>query len=188
MCGGNGYEQRVLTEGSKGGYMQEFQATICQIAVFMICAQMITHFRPKECYAKYFRMLLSVMILVQIFQPFCKLFFGITGQELYAEVEKFRLELDKSVEEAAKQSVIAGEKLEHMSLMELQENLQERQGSLQDQQGNQQKQEGCMQEQQDSGKEQPTESVHQVETVQIDVEIGDVNTAEGKQVTERRGD
>lgn len=105
--------------------MQEFKTTVCQIAVFIICAQVITHFRPKESYAKYLRMLLSVMILVQIFQPFCKLFFGITGQELYAGVEEFQRELDANMKAAAGQSALIGEKLESMSLRELQENREE---------------------------------------------------------------
>lgn len=101
------------------------KTTVCQIAVFMICAQAIAHFRPKESYEKYLRMLLSVMILIQIFQPFCKLFFGVTGQELSASVESFQRELDISMEEAAEQSVLAGEKLETMSLLEVQERMVE---------------------------------------------------------------
>lgn len=125
------------------------KTTVCQIAVFMICAQAIAHFRPKEAYEKYLRMLLSVMILIQIFQPFCKLIFGVTGQELSASVESFQRELDISMAEAAEQSVLAGEKLEAMSLLEVQERMTE----------------------QEEMENQAEEKIDQVEQVQIQVEL-----------------
>lgn len=105
--------------------MEEFKTAIGQIATFMICAQAIAHFRPKEVYGKYLRILLSVMILVQIFQPFCKLFWGISGQELYAGVEAFQRELDVGMRAAAEQSALVESRLENMSLLELQERLAE---------------------------------------------------------------
>ena len=125
------------------------KTTVCQIAVFMICAQAIAHFRPKESYEKYLRMLLSVMILIQLFQPFCKLIFGVTGQELSASVESFQRELDISMAEAAEQSVLAGEKLEAMSLLEVQERMTE----------------------QEEMENQAEEKIDQVEQVQIQVEL-----------------
>lgn len=105
--------------------MEEFKTAVGQIATFMICAQAITHFKPKESYGKYLRVLLSVMILVQIFQPFCKLFWGVSGQELYAGVEDFQRELDAGMRTAAEQSVLVGKRLESMSLLEVQERLAE---------------------------------------------------------------
>ena len=99
--------------------------TVCQITVFMICAQAMIHFRPKDSYEKYLRMLLGAMILIQIFQPFCQLFCGVTGQELVANVEQFQRELDLGLEEASKQALLAGQKLEDMSLLEVQERLEE---------------------------------------------------------------
>lgn len=104
--------------------MNELQTAIGQIATFMICAQAIAHFRPRESYGKYLRMLLSVMILVQVFQPFCQLLWGISGEELYQGVEEFQKELDKSMATAAEQSVLTGEQLEQMSLSEVQERLE----------------------------------------------------------------
>ena len=101
----------------------EFKTTIGQLATFIICAQAITHFRPRDSYAKYLRMLLSVIILVQIFQPFCHLLWGISGAELYAGVEAFQEELDKSMAAAVEQSARVGAQLESMSLLEVQERL-----------------------------------------------------------------
>ena len=102
---------------------QALKTTVCQIAIFMICAQAITHFRPKESYEKYLKLLLGLMILIQIFQPFCKLFFGVTGQELSASVEHFQQQINESMAEAAEQSARAGAQLETMSLLEVQERL-----------------------------------------------------------------
>ena len=45
-----------------------FQA-ICRVGIFMICAQAIVHFRPKEAYEKYLKLLVSAMVLVQLFLP-----------------------------------------------------------------------------------------------------------------------
>ena len=38
---------------------------IKSIGVFLICAQMLIHFRPSGAYVKYLRLLVSIMILVQ---------------------------------------------------------------------------------------------------------------------------
>ena len=103
--------------------LEALQTTVRQIAVFMICAQAISQFRPKEAYEKYLRMLLGAMVLIQLFLPFCKLFLGVSGQSLLTEVEKFQYELDISMSEAVKQSLLAEEKLESMSLQEVQERL-----------------------------------------------------------------
>jgi len=105
----------------------KFKAAIAQIAVFMICAQTIAHFRPKEAYEKYLRMLLSVMILLQIFQPFCRLIFGVAGQEFSTSIAQFQMDLESSMKEANLHAEIAGQKLEEMSLSEVQERLAEQQ-------------------------------------------------------------
>lgn len=43
-----------------------FVKAICQVGIFMICAQAIIHFRPKAVYEKYLKMLVSAMILIQL--------------------------------------------------------------------------------------------------------------------------
>lgn len=42
---------------------------IRQVGIFMICAQMILHFKPSESYGKYIKLLISIMVLVQLFFP-----------------------------------------------------------------------------------------------------------------------
>lgn len=148
--------------------------TVCQITVFMICAQAITHFRPKDSYEKYLRMLLGAMILIQIFQPFCQLFCGVTGQELVASVGQFQRELDLGLEEASKQALLAGQKLEDMSLLEVQERLMRQEDETEERSfaGEPVREEGMVQEenleQENPAENQTTEGISQV---QIEVEI-----------------
>lgn len=42
---------------------------IGQIAVFMICAQTMIHFRAKESYEKYLKLLVSMMLLLLLAEP-----------------------------------------------------------------------------------------------------------------------
>lgn len=45
----------------------EFVKVICRMGIFMICAQAIVHFRPKASYEKYLKMLVSMMLVLQMF-------------------------------------------------------------------------------------------------------------------------
>ena len=96
------------------------QAFIGQIGIFMICAQAILHFRPKESYGKYLRLLFSAMILVQIFHPISGLFLGGSSVELQRSVQQFQERLDKSMEEAVEKAAVSEERLQQMSLEEVQ--------------------------------------------------------------------
>lgn len=44
-----------------------FVNVICEIGIFMICTGAIINFRPKASYEKYLKMLVSAMVLVQLF-------------------------------------------------------------------------------------------------------------------------
>ena len=48
--------------------------TIKQVGIFVICAQMILHFKPAESYGKYMRLLVSIMVLVQLLVPLMSIF------------------------------------------------------------------------------------------------------------------
>lgn len=48
--------------------------TIKQVGIFVICAQMILHFKPSESYGKYMRLLVSIMVLVQLLVPLMSIF------------------------------------------------------------------------------------------------------------------
>lgn len=96
------------------------QSFIGEIGIFMICAQAILHFRPKESYGKYLRLLFSVMILIQIFQPVSELFLGESDVELQISIRQFQEHLDESMEQAAKAAAGTELRLQQMSMEELQ--------------------------------------------------------------------
>ena len=47
---------------------------IGQMAVFLICAQTLMHFRPKDSYEKYIKLLVSMMLLILLVEPVMDLF------------------------------------------------------------------------------------------------------------------
>ena len=47
---------------------------IKQVGIFMICAQMILHFKPAQSYGKYIRLLMSMMVLAQLAVPIMGIF------------------------------------------------------------------------------------------------------------------
>lgn len=101
--------------------MEMFRDLIGQIGVFMICAQAVVHFRPKEAYGKYLRLLLSVMVLIQIISPIYGLLAGKAGESLDENVRSFQQEMEEAMEDAAKNSVISQQQLENTGLEMLRE-------------------------------------------------------------------
>ena len=87
--------------------MQWLYRVVGQAGIFLICAQTIVHFRPKEAYEKYLKLLLSVMLLTQLLQPVLSVFGGGADQNIQAQVEEFTEELQSVLiraSERAKQS------------------------------------------------------------------------------------
>ena len=54
--------------------MNAVLSLICRMAVFMICAQTIIHFRPDRSYEKYLRLLAGMMVMVQLVLAWGQLF------------------------------------------------------------------------------------------------------------------
>lgn len=91
----------------------------------MICAQAMIHFRPQEAYEKYLKLLVSVMVLIQLFLPIGSFLLGGGGQEAKDMLERFRQELGQSMAEAEKKAAEADAVLEQMTLEELRKRLEE---------------------------------------------------------------
>lgn len=49
--------------------VDQLVAAISRIGIFIVCAQVIVHCRPKAAYEKYIRLLVSVMVLLMLCQP-----------------------------------------------------------------------------------------------------------------------
>lgn len=76
-----------------------FVESICKTGIFIICAQVLVHFRPKASYEKYLKMLVSAMILVQLFAPIGELFAESNEQNFTENVAQFEEELSKRLEQ-----------------------------------------------------------------------------------------
>ena len=100
-----------------------FQA-ICRVGIFMICAQAIVHFRPHPQYEKYLKLLVSVMVLIQLFLPVGGFLLGGGGQEAAKILEQFGLELEQSIKDAAENAAAADAVLEQMTLEEIMRQLE----------------------------------------------------------------
>lgn len=99
--------------------------TVCRTGIFVICAQVLVHFRPDASYEKYMKMLVSVMILLQLFLPVSNLFTGEGEQSLAARVAWFEEQLNYNMEQAAERYRASEEILERMTLEEVQERVAE---------------------------------------------------------------
>lgn len=102
-----------------------FFGAICRVGIFVICAQTITHFRPKSSYEKYLKLLVSVMILVQIVQPVTALFGGEGETDLESRVWQIWEEVKKSADASAESAARSEQILEQMTLAEVERLLSE---------------------------------------------------------------
>lgn len=99
--------------------------TICRIGIFMICAQAIIQFRPRETYEKYLKLLVSVMILIQLFLPVGSLLLGGSMEQTLARLELFRTQLEQEMEAVAQETEAADKLLEQMTLEEVRKRMEE---------------------------------------------------------------
>ena len=84
--------------------MQWLYRVIGQAGIFLICAQTVVHFRPKESYDKYLKLLLSVMLLLQLLQPVLNAFGGGDGWNAQEQVAGFTEELQTVLTRASEQA------------------------------------------------------------------------------------
>ena len=84
--------------------MQWLYRVVGQAGIFLICAQTIVHFRPKEAYEKYLKLFLSVMLLPQLLQPALTVFSGGEEQNVQAQVEEFTEELQSVLNRASERA------------------------------------------------------------------------------------
>ena len=93
--------------------MQWLYRVIGQAGIFLICAQTLVHFRPKESYDKYFKLLLSVMLLLQLLQPVLTALGGGDGWNAQEQVAGFTEELQTVLNRASEQAEQSQEEIEN---------------------------------------------------------------------------
>ena len=99
--------------------------TICQVGVFIVCAQMLVHFRPERSYVKYLKMLVSSMIVFQVIVSLKGLIAGGAGTDIRRQAEEFERQLEESMRAASQSREQAEELREKMSLEEVGRRLKE---------------------------------------------------------------
>lgn len=95
------------------------------MGIFMICAQAIIHFRPDGSYEKYLRMLVSVMILVQVFLPVANLFSAGMQQSIEERIAGMERQIQDSMDEAEAAAGSMDSILDRMTLEEVRERVQQ---------------------------------------------------------------
>ncbi len=70
---------------------------IGRVAVFIICAQTLLHFRAKESYEKYIKLLISMMVLLLLLKPFFHGEYGMESDFLEQMIAKHEKELEENV-------------------------------------------------------------------------------------------
>lgn len=95
-----------------------------QVGVFIICAQMILHFKPAESYGKYLRLLMSTMVLVQLVVPVFGLLKGNVQETFVDRVSFYREELEDNMEKISLTGALAEDILERMTLEEVKKRLE----------------------------------------------------------------
>ena len=104
---------------------QQFFQIVCRLGIFMVCARLLIHFRAQESYEKYLKLLVSVMILIQLFLPLGNFLSAEKKEAGLKELEGIRQEFEAELERAQLQAQEADRMLEQMTLEELQRQVQE---------------------------------------------------------------
>ena len=97
----------------------DFFQTVKQIGIFIICAQVIMHFKPSAKYEKYLKLLISVMVLVQVLMPLVNIVSGKDEDFLWTKIEQIQAEIDKNMEQLEIENAINEENIINQTLDEI---------------------------------------------------------------------
>lgn len=92
---------------------------IKQVGIFMICAQMILHFKPSDRYNKYIKLLISIMVLVQLAVPVMGIFGGQGAEGFLEKVNFYASSINEGLKEANITSANAEILLNEMTMEEV---------------------------------------------------------------------
>ena len=92
---------------------------IKQVGIFMICAQMILHFKPSDRYNKYIKLLISIMVLVQLAVPVMGVLGGKGTQGFLEKVNFYSASINEGLKDANITSANAEILLNEMTMKEV---------------------------------------------------------------------
>ena len=104
---------------------EHFFDSVCRVGIFVMCAQTIVHFKPKEVYEKYLRYLVSVMVLIQLFLPLGGFLLGGGNEAVDKALKRFEEDLRCSMELAEEKAKNVDERLESMTLEEVRKQMEQ---------------------------------------------------------------
>lgn len=90
--------------------MESLLSKMGQIAIFMICARTLLHFRAKESYEKYLKLLVSLMLLVLLVEPLMDAFGKGKDGEFLQRIQLYSYEL---------QDILGNEELDNEEISEI---------------------------------------------------------------------
>ena len=96
--------------------MEELLSKIGQMAIFMICARTLLHFRAKESYEKYLKLLVSLMLLVLLVEPLMDVFGKGDEGEFLQRIQSYSYQLQDILENEQLNNEEISEILSHMTM------------------------------------------------------------------------
>lgn len=91
----------------------------------MICAQAVVHFRPQASYEKYLKLLVSAMVLIQLFLPLSRFLFHGDGEAMEKQTQAFLEGLEEELSAAESRAFETDALLEQMTLEEIRKRAEE---------------------------------------------------------------
>ena len=96
--------------------MEGLLSKIGQIAIFMICAKTLLHFRAKESYEKYLKLLVSLMLLVLLVEPLMEALGKGKEGEFLQRIRLYNYQLQDILENEQLNNEEISEILSHMTM------------------------------------------------------------------------
>ena len=96
--------------------MEGLLSKIGQIAIFLICAKTLLHFRAKESYEKYLKLLVSLMLLVLLVEPLMEVLGKGKEGEFLQRIRLYNYQLQDILENEQLNNEEISEILSHMTM------------------------------------------------------------------------
>lgn len=136
-----------------------------KVSVFLICAQMLLHFRAKDSYEKYIKLLISMMLLVLLVSPILSL---LGGEETASFLDRV-YEYEEQIQEVMVNAQPGAEEIEtilqNITTEKLEQSLEY--VAAQEQEAVQ----ALMEEKQEWEKKEPDKSVEQVGSGNVEITV-----------------
>lgn len=78
--------------------MSSLLTKIGQLAIFLLCAQTLVHFRPKDSYEKYIKLLVSMMLLILMVEPIMDLIGKGEKGDFWESIERYEEKFQEILE------------------------------------------------------------------------------------------